>query len=84
MKIFNPTELERLRKEFPEGSRVELIRMDDPYRKLPEGARGTVTGVDDIGTVHVCWDDGGRLGLVPGEDDFRKPAGSESKEAADG
>ena len=39
--------LERLRKEYPSGTRVELIRLDDPYRKIPSGTIGTVEFVDD-------------------------------------
>jgi hypothetical protein len=46
------------------GDRVELISTDDPYTRLRPGARGTVGHVDDLGTVHVNWDDGSRLGLV--------------------
>ena len=43
--------LEHLRNEYPAGTRVELIHMDDPYNtKLFPGARGTVLSVDDIGT----------------------------------
>ena len=34
--------LERLRKEYPAGTKVELIRLDDPYRKIPSGTIGTV------------------------------------------
>ena len=61
--------LERLRKEYPAGIRVELVHMDDLYNtKLFPGARGTVVSVDDIGTVHVRWDCGSTLGVVYGED----------------
>lgn len=61
--------LERLRKEYPAGARVELVHMYDPYNtKLFSGARGTVVSVDDIGTVHVRWDCGSSLGVVYGED----------------
>ena len=46
--------LERLRKEYPTGARVELVHMNDPYNtKLFPGARGTVISVDDIGSVHA-------------------------------
>ena len=44
--------LERLRKEYPSGTRVELIRLDDPYRKIPSGTIGTVEFVDDAGQLH--------------------------------
>jgi hypothetical protein len=46
------------------GRRVRLIVCTDPHTRLKSGAEGTVTSVDDAGTVHVKWDDGSRLGLV--------------------
>lgn len=46
------------------GDRVELIRSTDEWTRLVPGDRGTVTFVDDLGTPHVEWDSGGRLGLV--------------------
>ena len=49
-----------------------LIRMSDPYTNLRNGDRGTVTMVDDIGTIHVNWDRGGTLGVVFGEDECRR------------
>jgi hypothetical protein len=51
-----------------EGKRVKLISTADPYTKLRYGAEGTVTSVDDWGTVHVDWDCGSSLGLIPRED----------------
>ena len=60
-----------LRKLFPKGCRVELIRMDDPQAP-PVGTKGTVTHVDDIGTVHVAWDNGSSLGVVYSEDECCK------------
>ena len=61
--------LERLRKDYPAGARVELLYMDDPYnRKLHPGSKGTVRSVDDMGTIHVRWDSGSSLGVVYGED----------------
>jgi len=59
----------RLREWYPVGARVELTKMNDPYNTtLCEGCRGTVVGVDDIGTIHVKWDCGSSLGVVYGED----------------
>ena len=69
MKQIAPELLSALRRLFPKGSRVELVRMNDPYRPdLKAGALGTVMGVDDIGTIHVAWDCGSSLGVVYGED----------------
>lgn len=53
------------------GRRVQLIHCSDPYTRLPHGMKGTVSFVDDAGTVHVDWDNGSKLGLVPGEDTYR-------------
>ena len=60
--------IEMLRQKYPAGLRVELTHMDDPYNKLPIGSKGTVIGVDDIGTIHVRWDCGSSLGVVYGVD----------------
>lgn len=65
--------LKALREKYTEGSRVELLHMDDPYNtKLVPGCKGTVKGVDDTGTIHVRWDCGSSLGVVYGEDSCRK------------
>ena len=65
-------ELEALRKKYPEGCRVELVRMDDPYREMPPGLKGVVTGVDDSGSVHVDWQNGSSLAVIFGEDECRR------------
>ena len=73
MSMIKPWQLEQLRKEYPIGTRVELIHMDDPYnKKLVPGCRGTVRWVDDWGTIHVNWDCGSGLGVAYGEDSCRK------------
>lgn len=64
--------VERLRNQYPSGTRVELVCMNDPYTKLKPGAIGTVSFVDDIGTVHVNWDCGSSLGVAFGEDEIKK------------
>lgn len=64
-------ELARIKRMYPEGTRVELVSMDD-VQAPPVGTRGTVKLVDDIGTVLCSWDNGSGLGFVPGEDVVRK------------
>lgn len=64
--------VERIKKEYPSGTRVELVELNDPYRLLPAGLQGTVSCVDDTGTIHVDWDNGSHLGVVYGEDRCRK------------
>ena len=59
--------VERIRSEYPAGTRVELVRMDDPQAP-PVGTKGTVLGVDDIGSIMVAWDNGCGLSVAFGED----------------
>lgn len=59
--------VERIRKEYPAGTLVELVRMDDPQAP-PVGTKGTVRGVDDIGSIMVAWDTGCGLSVAYGED----------------
>lgn len=66
--------LEKLRKLYPPGTRVELIRMED-IQAPPTGTQGTVIGVDDIGSIMVSWDNGSSLSVVYGEDSCRKLEG---------
>ena len=68
MNRITPDELADLRSHYPKGCRIKLIRMNDPYRNLKAGSIGTVTHVDDIGTIHVAWDCGSTLGVVYGVD----------------
>ena len=71
MRMISKEALETLRERFPRGTRVELVQMDDPQAP-PIGTKGTVLGVDDIGSIMVAWDSGGSLNVVYGEDICRK------------
>lgn len=64
--------LQKLKRDYPAGTRVRLTHMDDPYSRLKPGDEGSVVGVDDIGTIHVKWDNGSTLGVVFGEDRCKK------------
>ena len=63
--------VEQLKKQYPRGTRVELVFMNDPYANVMPGDRGTVNTVDDIGTIFVNWDNGSGLGVAYGEDKVR-------------
>ena len=67
--------VERIRSEYPAGTRVELARMDDPQAP-PVGTKGTVLGVDDIGSIMVAWDNGCGLSVAFGEDLCQKVEGT--------
>lgn len=72
--MFNITEkdLNKIKAKYPEGSRVKLVSMDDPYSKLEAGDKGTVKFVDDAGTVHIAWDKGSSLGACVLDGDIIK------------
>ena len=57
---------------YPKGTRIELISMDDPFAPIEPGTKGTVEFVDDMGHIHMKWDNGRTLTLVPSEDSFKK------------
>ena len=63
--------VERVRRDYPAGTRVELLRMDD-VQAPPIGTQGTVLGVDDTGSLLMRWDNGSGLNAVYGEDLVRK------------
>lgn len=58
-------------KDQLKDKRIELISTTDPYTELKPGDLGTVDFVDDMGTIHITWDNGSQLGLVPGEDQYK-------------
>ena len=66
----NKDRIDYLRKMYPEGTRIKINTMSDPYHPVPSGTLGTVNHVDDAGTIHMKWDNGQSLGLIDEEDDF--------------
>jgi hypothetical protein len=72
MRIPNKEELLALREEYPKGTRVELISMQDPYTELKAGDRATIRGCDSYGDLTCNWDNGSSLKLIPSADRFRK------------
>ena len=70
----NKETVDRIRKQYPRGTRVELVAMNDPYSALKPGDQGTVDFVDDTATVFVLWDNGSTLGVVYGEDVIKQLA----------
>ena len=52
------------------GRRIRLIQMNDDPHPVQPGAEGTITGSDDLGNIHVKWDDGRTLSVIPGVDEY--------------
>lgn len=73
MRFSNKETVERIRREYPAGARVELVRMED-VQAPPVGTKGTVLGVDDTGSLLMRWDTGSGLNVVYGEDIVKKLA----------
>lgn len=67
MRFPNKEMVDRIRREYPVGTRVVLVRMDD-VQAPPVGTKGTVLGVDDTGSLLMRWDTGSSLNVVYGED----------------
>jgi hypothetical protein len=64
-------QVEALRKQYPTGMRVELVKMDDPYTKLKAGDCGTVNRVDDTGGINIRWDNGESLAAILPDDEIK-------------
>ena len=64
--------IERIRADFPIGSRVMMVYSVDPLVPIDGGTEGVVSSVDDIGTIHINWDNGSCLGVILGENVIEK------------
>ena len=67
--FMSTTKVNFLKTQYPEGTRIRLIYMEDA-RAVQPGSEGTVRLVDDAGTIHVNWDNGRSLGIIPDVDSF--------------
>ena len=70
MRFPSKEQIAALREQYPRGTKVELLGMDDPQAP-PTGTMGEVMGVDDAGQILVRWETGSSLSLIPGVDSFR-------------
>ncbi|MBO5640586.1 MAG: DUF4314 domain-containing protein [Oscillospiraceae bacterium] len=71
MRFPNKETVERIRRMYPAGTRVELAFMDD-VQAPPVGTKGTVLDVDDTGSLLMKWDNGSGLNVVCQQDRVRK------------
>lgn len=69
-----------LKTKYPKGTRIMLIEMGDDPRPIPPHTKGTIEFVDDMATMRCTFDNGRRLGLIYGEDSFRKLTEQELEE----
>jgi hypothetical protein len=60
-----------VKRDYPKGTRIKLLSMmGEPQMHL--GTIGVVNSVDDIGQVHMKWNNGSRLALNVYMDKFEK------------
>ena len=67
-----PQQVRRYQEEYPPGTRILLLHMGRDPCPVEDHVRGTVKVVDDMGTLHCAFDNGRSLGVIPGEDSFRR------------
>lgn len=74
---------ERNKKLYPPGTRIEMDHMNDPFAPIPNGTKGTVVAVDDIGQLIMAWDNGQTLAVNTNEDSFHVITGEKLDESMD-
>ena len=69
--LYHKDFVERMRNQYPPGTRVEVISLCNEEEHLKPGMKGTVVAVDDQPALLVDWDNGSSLSLLIGQDSFR-------------
>ena len=82
MRMYNQKQVEQLRKRYPKGTRLCLDFMDEAG--MPPGLQGTVAFIDDAGQIHMHWENGRSLAIVPGVDSFHRVDGPANEVPKDG
>ena len=72
MAQYDYTKGQYYKKQYPAGTRVLLVHMNDDPRPIPDNTTGIVRIVDDIGQIHCRFDNGHSHTIVPGVDVFRR------------
>ena len=71
MQFPNKAYLEQLRKKYPKGTKLQMITMRNEKYPVPSGTIGEVTHIDDAGSIHMRWENGSSLALIPEIDSFQ-------------
>lgn len=67
--MLNREEVKKLKEIYPKGTQIRLLRMNGE-EQMPYGLQGTVRLVDDIGQIHISWENGSSLPVNTEEDEF--------------
>jgi hypothetical protein len=63
--MLTPEQLADIRATYKARRRVRFLSFGEPDpTQLEPGMMGTIRWVDDVGTVHVQWDNGVQLGCI--------------------
>jgi len=62
-------EVLKIKEEYPIGTKIEMVKMEDS-QAIPSGTKGVVKIVDDQGQLHMEWENGRSLAVVPDIDEF--------------
>ena len=63
--------INNLKDKYKPGTKIKLINMyNEPY-SVPSGMVGTVRLVDDMGQIHMKWDNGSTLAIIPNVDLYK-------------
>ena len=71
MKWPTKEEVEQVRQAYQPGTRISVVRMDDPQAP-PPGTIGKLIGVDDTASLLVEWQTGSWLNVLYGIDQVKK------------
>lgn len=60
-----------IKDRYPKGTKIKCINMKDSLHPIPPGTIGLVDHVDDAGQIHMHWENGSSLALIPEVDEFQ-------------
>lgn len=70
VKEYTYWEIQQIKKKYTEGTKIELIKMYDYINPVPTGTKGVVERVDDIGAIHIIWENDSKMSLIADVDEF--------------
>lgn len=68
--MINEEKLKELREKYPYGTKIKVLKTMDDIHPIEAGTTGEVDYVDDIGSIHMIWENGSTLALVEEVDTF--------------
>ena len=67
-----PLNVEEVKKRYSEGDWIQLIEMYDDPQSIESNTKGQIDFIDDIGQLHMKWENGRTLAIIPGVDKFKQ------------